>query len=126
MCLVRSFNVTGPTLSVIMSNPSTATETEDDQTTRLLVSIALKDGYGRLEIYNMGPALGLQYVSEAIKDQAEVVVAWGKNNHAAHLQRFSTLGYHGSVKCFALLKNGAPAMPLYRHYEGLHAYPGIV
>lgn len=51
--LWRTWNVDLPTAVFIMLNPSTADETEDDQTLRRCIDYAKRWGYGRLEVGNL-------------------------------------------------------------------------
>jgi len=119
----RQLRPDGANFVVLMSHPSTATSTADDQTIQRLISIAEQKGYGKLTVYNLaGPASHMEFLQQAIRDEAEVVVAWGSNNHDLCFERFCSLGYRGAVKCFGICVDGAPAMPTRRHVEQLHVW----
>lgn len=51
--LWREWDAEKPTCAFLMLNPSTADETEDDQTIRRCVDYAKRWGYGRLEVVNL-------------------------------------------------------------------------
>lgn len=114
--LTRQWDAGLSSLVVILSQASTASHTQDDYTTKRLVSIAKHLNRGRLELYNLHPDMSpseLEDLKAAIRLQPEVVVAWGgapNNKPKDCLQLFQGLGYGGLVCCFRLCKNGAPAM----------------
>lgn len=112
-------------LVVIMSEPSTATAYQDDQTTRVLKNFAKKQGYGKLELYNLYNSLkddDLDWLRARLNGKTEVVVAWGFDRHQECQSMFDTVGFAGNVKCFDQLTKGAPAMPTRRELVGLTVY----
>lgn len=51
--LWREWDANAPTVAFLMLNPSTADETDDDQTIRRCIDYAKSWGYGRLEVVNL-------------------------------------------------------------------------
>lgn len=131
--LGRTWDSNRPRICFIMLNPSTASETKDDNTIRKITAFAKKWGYGGLFVVNL---FGLRatnpkmlYVEsnpigqgndEAIETAVfackAVVVAWGQ--HGKHMDRAAYVckmlrKFKVKPLCLRVAKNGMPYHPLY-------------
>jgi hypothetical protein len=132
--LLRREWAPGPTLPIIMLNPSTADETEDDPTIRRCVGFAKSWGYGALCVANLfalratdpkaliahpspiGPRNDEILARIAEKAQGPILCAWGAHKMAETrsrevIDRFRTAG--ATLQALRVTKGGAPAHPLY-------------
>lgn len=134
--LQRQWDKTLPLVGFICLNPSTATEQEDDNTTKKLRKFAKQWGYGGYVLTNIfdirstdpsflyrrevEPSSNLNdvFIDEQIKNCKSIVCAWG--NHGVFLDRgkqvkkqvFATAKPH-CIFCFRVTKLGQPQHPLY-------------
>lgn len=126
--LMRSWGP-GPRLGVIGLNPSTADETEDDQTIRRCIGLARRDGYTALTMLNLfafratyprelaragypaGPA-NLEHLLVACASCDRVVAAWGSGIPRVALGTIDKLGNAGvKLWCWSRTKDGSPRHP---------------
>lgn len=128
--LWREWDAERPTVAFLMLNPSTADETEDDQTIRRCIGYGKSWGYGRLEVVNLfayrtkkpselrtADAPVGDRNDEVLRDvcqEAELVVAaWGA--HGEFSDRAIEVAEMLDVELQALgtTKDGHPGHPLY-------------
>ena len=130
---------TGPTLLIVMLNPSTADAQKDDQTIRRCRHIAQLFGYGAMKVVNLfayrtkSPKdlkasvgiLGIlgpnndEQIAGAARDAEAILVAWG--NHGSFLGRDSQVRRilldnkdpKTPVYCIAMTRRCQPMHPLY-------------
>jgi hypothetical protein len=126
--LMRSWGV-GPRLGVIGLNPSTADETDDDQTIRRCISLAQRDGYGALTMLNLfafratdprdlaragyptGPS-NMEHILMACVSCDCVVAAWGSGTPRVALRTIDEIAKAGiKLWCWGKTKDYAPRHP---------------
>jgi len=131
----------GPTVSLIGLNPSTADDAVDDATTRRLIGILSRLGFGSYFLVNLfayrtkdpqelfaawrrgtdicGPE-NSQAIREALNNYQTCVAMWGavKAMPAPKVIADVRRGVRpGVLKCLGLTKGGAPRHPLYLAYD---------
>ena len=122
--LWREWDVSKPSVTFVMLNPSTADAKDDDPTIRRCLSFACIWGFGRLEVVNLcayratdprwlfaakdpvGPE-NAAYLRAATENAAMIVAAWG--NHGCGL---NWPLFRGCVHNLGLTKLGQPRHPL--------------
>lgn len=121
----------GPTICVVMLNPSTADATHNDPTIRRTLGFAAREGAGRLLVVNLfsrratrpadlramaRPGAGRRN-DEAIlgaADRAErVIVAWGVHGTLRGRDRAVARLLDRPLWCLGTTKDGHPRHPLY-------------
>lgn len=119
-----------PRATIIMTNPSTATETEDDNTTSTCINQCRHLGYGSITLVNVcayistnpkvlltvedpvGPE-NYAYLRDALSWADTIVCAWGNIHKKLYSPVMAMLqGY--STMCFDITKKGMPHHPLHR------------
>ncbi len=135
--LDRIWNVKKPAMTVILLNPSTATEIILDPTNTRCLKRALDGGFGSLRVVNIfafratDPKIMIaekdpigrdtdKYIRIACHDAGLVICGWG--NHGAHLGRDrDVMGLlikdHIRTWCLGTSKGGQPKHPLYLSYD---------
>jgi hypothetical protein len=132
--LWRRWDASKPTLGVIMLNPSTADENEDDNTIRRCINYAKAWGYGTLVVGNLFatratnpeelPAkddpVGTEndrHLREIVDEADMILVAWG--THGTLDDRCHAVANALDTDLYALdtTKEGHPAHPLYQPTE---------
>jgi hypothetical protein len=128
--LIIVWNALLPTATIIMMNPSTATETEDDNTSSTCINQCRHLGYGSIIMVNVcayistnpkvllsvddpvGPE-NYAYLQLAIDSADTIICAWGNLNKKWYSPVMAMLrGY--STMCFDITKKGMPHHPLHR------------
>lgn len=133
--LTRTWDFTRPLAMFVGLNPSTATETIDDNTVRRCIGYARNWGYGGLLMMNIfafrakdpkvmksqedpvGPGNNCCLVTMAHKESTGIVVAaWGthgvfQNRHQNILKLFLEVGI--PLHCLRITKKGFPEHPLF-------------
>lgn len=137
--LTRTWDTTKPYIIFVGLNPSTADETEDDNTIKKLVRYSKRWGYGGIIMTNIfafratqpkdmkkaedpiGPDNDRYLCNIISSGQATTVVAmWG--NHGVYKQRgervkqlLNEMEFKGyiNLKCFEISKQGQPKHPLF-------------
>ena len=130
----------GPQGAIIMLNPSTADEFQDDPTIRKCIGFAQRLGWGGFSVVNLyayratdpadlrraGYPIGPhneQYIERAVDLAADtgapVVAAWGRKGHQQQARVRAVLAALRSTPVFALriAKTGAPSHPLMLPYS---------
>jgi hypothetical protein len=126
----------GPTMTFIMLNPSTADADIDDPTIRRCIGFANREGCGTLHVVNLfgfrstkpngllnavdpkGPE-NTRYVKDAVDRSTFTVAAWGNWWLACRHRppRFNVEGYAGRtgkhLLCLGTTASGQPRHPLY-------------
>lgn len=122
-----------PRMTVIGLNPSTADESEDDQTIRQCIKFARREGWGGLHMINLyawrstdprglldapdpvGPGND-RHLIESCSGAGKIVAAWGAVNPfptndrgSEVIRKLERWGF--DVFCFGLTKGGAPRHP---------------
>ena len=115
---------------VIGLNPSTANETDNDNTISKVVKVAKNHGFGGVYMMNLFPIVSTdpkvlssgvdtmgdfsdaQYVSISEKCEGRVVFAWG-NFPEARERAVKLIEMFPEALCFKQNKNGSPKHPLY-------------
>lgn len=139
--LTRTINTDPLQVMFIGVNPSTATHTEDDQTTTKLIEFAKRWGYGRYVLFNVYPyrAAHIQDLAIYQNEQASrnraliakslnrsmlVVPMWGRLSkipgHLTHeIPRIENLISSSGIecRCFGTNKDGTPKHPLMLPYN---------
>lgn len=129
--LWRTWNLDEPTLAFFMLNPSTADETEDDNTIRRCIGYAKDWGYGKLVVGNLfayrtsepedlrdhpdpvGPANDRHL--RAICDEADrVIAAWGTDGSLQGREREVVELLDCDLEALNITKDGHPNHPLYQ------------
>lgn len=123
--LWREWDVSKPSVTFVMLNPSTAGAKDDDPTIRRCLSFARSWGFGRLEVVNLcayratspkallaadepvGRDNGVHFRA-AVENASLVVAAWG--NHGRNLARPA---FGRPVYNLGLTKLAQPRHPLY-------------
>ena len=123
--LWREWDVSKPSVTFVMLNPSTADAKDDDPTIRRCLSFACSWGFGRLEVVNLcayratspkallaadepvGRDNGVHFRA-AVENASLVVAAWG--NHGRNLVRPA---FGRPVYNLGLTKLAQPRHPLY-------------
>jgi len=119
-----------PTATIIMTNPSTATDTEDDNTSSTCINQCRHLGYGSITLVNVcayistdpkvlfavedpvGPE-NYAYLHDAISSADTIICAWGNIHKKLYSPVMAMLqGY--STMCFDVTKRGLPHHPLHR------------
>ncbi|OAX50322.1 DUF1643 domain-containing protein [Paenibacillus sp. AD87] len=130
-CLTREWDLGLPRLLYIMLNPSTASESTEDQTSKQCLYFAKELGFGSLEIVNLysfissDPTalkdsvdpIGIdndKHIIEAAKRSNKIVIAWGErhffNNRNTYVIEFlKQNGYE--IYCLKKAKSGHPRHP---------------
>jgi len=129
--LKRQMDFSGPKVTFILSNPSTADALEDDPTIRRCRGFALNWGCAEFEVVNLfayrathpselhtvsnpiGPEND-KYIVKSVKDADLIVAAWG--THGKMLKRnqqVRVLLQEYDISCFGLTKCGNPKHPLF-------------
>lgn len=130
--LWRSWDMTLPTMTFVMLNPSTADADMDDPTIRRCIGFAKRDGCGELVVVNLfgyrthDPKVLLEAMDAGVDpfgpDQDEVM-GTALNQHSGPL--VAAWGAHGAARaamhklpdipmvCLGTTKSGAPRHPLY-------------
>ena len=135
--LVRSWDITRPTLCMVMLNPSTADETQNDPTVERCVRRAMSMGMGELRVVNLfavrstDPKLLYSHhapvgdindlhICRAASLSAIVICAWG--THGSHLGRGPSVAamlraeFPRKLYVLKLNADGSPKHPLYVGY----------
>ena len=128
--LTRSLGKSELSAAFILLNPSTADDTEDDQTVKRCTYFARKFGFGRIAVYNLfayratlpmdlfgyeepiGPEND-KYLLESVRYD-KIIAAWG--DHGNHLGRDKivlNLLKYTKIFCLGKTKSGSPRHPLY-------------
>lgn len=133
--LVRVWDKSLPRCCFIMLNPSIADDKVDDPTTRRVMNMEKKWGYGSHEAVNLfalvstdpkglksfekifGSPVGPrndEYIMKAVERASSVVVAWGTHG-VFHGRNHDVLNMlHGyNLHCLGRTKHGHPRFPLY-------------
>jgi len=119
-----------PRATIIMTNPSTATDTEDDNTSSTCINQCRHLGYGSITLVNVcayistdpkallavadpvGPE-NYAYLHGAIVSSDTIICAWGNISKKWYSPVMAMLqGY--STMCFDITKKGMPHHPLHR------------
>ena len=126
----------GPAISFLLLNPSTATEVENDDTLNKCQSRAIRMNYGQMHVVNLFPYRSTdpakllqvdplgdeseanQVIIEAVKLSNMTICGWGANilAQARALEVIKLLRAHRIEKklyCLARNKDGSPRHPLY-------------
>lgn len=133
--LTRRWAAEGPQCLILMLNPSTADETEDDATVRRCAGFARRLDSSGLCIANLyalratdprrlwtspdpvGPdndAHLAQAIETAISSGGRIIAAWGAHGRADRVQVVLDLvGAGAQLWCLGVTKGGAPRHPLY-------------
>lgn len=132
--LTRSWG-TGPTMVFVMLNPSVADADRDDPTLRRCIGFAKREGCANLVVVNRyayrtkdpqvltragitgtdirGPR-NEEYVEEAVRHAAVVVVGWGGFDFRRPICNPTVLPAGVEYRCLGYTDSGAPRHPLYR------------
>ncbi len=119
----------GPECGLIGLNPSTATSTRDDPTTKKCILMAKKLGFFSIWLFNLyawrasnpreldqveNPVgdLNQLWLKRAIKSSLPIVICWGNRGIQAPLEKTISLEKR-ELWCFGKTKLGAPRHPLY-------------
>lgn len=120
-------------LVVVMLNPSTADEMQDDATIRRVLGFAKRDGYSSIRVVNLFALRATNpYELHAAEDAvgpdndrvlrnilnpghgAPVLAAWGASSLAkARASKVLSFVYPGMWLCLGTTKDGSPRHPLY-------------
>lgn len=134
--LWRTWDRSKPLVMFIGLNPSTANETDPDNTIRSVARISRANGFGGFFMMNCFPFVStnpdaLRGYDKTVFDQqmfftnneklkkvaticAEVVFAWGAFKIVKELGRHNDMRkMFPDAKCLAILKDGSPKHPLY-------------
>jgi hypothetical protein len=132
--LRRTWDELGWVLVVVMLNPSTADEDNDDPTIRRCISFAKREGYGGIVVVNLyayratdpedlkrvGWLEGAQndvllpYVLEVQRRAGErVLVAWGARAQPERVAKFREQAHGLELVSLGETRDGAPRHPLY-------------
>lgn len=119
-----------PRATIIMTNPSTATDTEDDNTTSTCINQCRHLGYGSITLVNVcayistnpkvlytvpdpvGPE-NYAYIHGAITSTDTIICAWG-NMKKKYYSPVMAMLQGRSTMCFDITKKGMPHHPLHR------------
>lgn len=132
--LRRTWDVEGWALVVVMLNPSTADEDNDDPTIRRCITFAKREGYGGIVVINLyayratdpddlkrwgwveGPQndVLIPHVLEVQRRAGQpVLVAWGARAQAERVARFMQQAHDLELVSLGVTRQGAPRHPLY-------------
>jgi len=103
--LSRIWDTNLPLVNILMNNPSTADEKNDDTTVKRCVDICKYNSFGGINIYNIN-------AETPLKEGGVLILAWGnigKNKHKIQLEKLNTKKL--KLLCFGKNKNGTPKMP---------------
>ena len=132
-----------PVATIIMMNPSTATEFKDDPTTQTCIRQCRQLGFGGIVIVNLcgyvssdpkvlktvvdpvGPQ-NYAHVREAIERSHCIVCAWGRMNKKFYSPIVPML-QERKLYCFEITKRGYPHHPLrMKRCEALQPYVNLI
>lgn len=129
--LFREWDPSLPRMLYVMLNPSTASQIEEDQTSKQCLHFAKKFGFGSLEVVNLYAIISTdpnqlknmlnpigdendKFILEAASRAKTVVVAWGEkhfiNQRHNKVARLLTSAGH-QLHCLGIAKSGNPRHP---------------
>jgi hypothetical protein len=128
--LKRTWDKTKPKIVFIGLNPSTADEKIDDNTVRKCITIARREGFGKMTMLNIyayrstdptvlkkhfNPIgeLNDKHIYEECAAASKVVVAWGSHASDDRHETLTKMLEGLTLWCFAKNKDGKPKHPLY-------------
>lgn len=132
--LTRQWDMSKPTMTFVMLNPSTADATREDATTRNCIAIARQNGCGAILLVNLFAVrskdptqvntfknpIGGKQADDMIRFAAsradKIVVAWGNNGPVINKQRIGDVlrllrNWHGQLHTLGLTAAGEPTHP---------------
>lgn len=129
--LRRAWDDSKPKLVLVMMNPSTADEHDDDPTTTFCIRHVARryEKYGRYEAVNLYPIVGSdpeiikecpihvhqrneRRIMHAASSADSIIVAWGKaGQHDSRAFRVAHMLRHHDLYCFGKNKDGSPRFP---------------
>lgn len=132
--LMRQWDMTKPTMTFVMLNPSTADATREDATTRSCIAIARQNGCGAILLVNLfavrskdpsqvitfkepiGGKKANEYLRFAAGRAEKIVLAWGNNGPTINQQRiFDVLrllaNWQGQFYTLGMTAQGEPTHP---------------
>lgn len=128
--LTRVWDTALPLVAFIGLNPSTANETQDDNTIKKCIKIARNNGFGGFKMLNTMSVVTAYpaelhtkfsdhernrlFIEDEIKECKSVVFCWGNFKEAQWAMTWLTLVAPDAL-CLKRNKNGSPKHPLYCH-----------